>query len=348
LKQTHTIARRGRPFDDRRPPAAAPVWEVIDGFGRFHTLVAAIDLGVFDSLAHRGPSTASELADELGVSSRHLDALLGGVVATGLLDHRLGRFELTDTARRYLTRDGAATMRELVSVSPGPFANWESLAQTVRTGVPPEPIDDRAADYYGPLVEATFPTIFRCATRAVAMLRLDALDRPATLDVGAGGAPWTAALLSANAGATAVVNELPGVIEVARRRLGERDLLDRVVLEAGDYRSIDLGRDRFDVAVLGHVLRAEGIDAARALVVRTVDALRPGAHIVVGDYFLDRQRAHAGHALAMGVTMIANTRRGEVFSAAECAAWLRDAGCEAVRLIEPIGFQQVLVASKRP
>jgi hypothetical protein len=93
LKQTHTIARRGRPFDDRRPPAAAPVWEVIDGFGRFHTLVAAIDLGVFDSLEHRGPSTAAELAAVLGVSSRHLDALLGGVVATGLLDHRLGRFE---------------------------------------------------------------------------------------------------------------------------------------------------------------------------------------------------------------------------------------------------------------
>ena len=68
----------------------------------------------------------------------------------------------------------------------------------------------------------------------------------------------------------------------------------------------------------------------------------------VSDYFADRQRAHAGHALMMGVTMMASTRHGGVPTFGEAAGWLRAAGFEAVRLIEPIGFQYAFVARKPP
>ena len=51
-------------------------------------------------------------------------------------------------------------------------------------------------------------------------------------------------------------------------------------------------------------------------------------------------------ALMMGVTMMAATRDGSVFTHGQVAGWLRDAGLEAIRLIEPIGFQDVLVAHR--
>ena len=39
LKKTHTMARQGRPWRDRKPPPSAPVWAVIQGFGAYWALV---------------------------------------------------------------------------------------------------------------------------------------------------------------------------------------------------------------------------------------------------------------------------------------------------------------------
>jgi len=347
LKKTHTMARKGRPWTDYKPPAAAPVWAVIEGYGRFHTLVAALDLGVFDTLHElAAPTAGAELADRLGVSAGHLTTLLEGLVAMGFVEHRGGLFELNDTARRYLTSDGAASMAALVPVAPGPLGNWDRLAETVRRGMPARPIDDDPAAFYVPLVEGTFTTILRAATRADRFVRYSALDAPRVLDLGAGGAPWAIAVLSACPGATAVVNDLPGVIDVAARKLAEHSVAERAELRPGDYFEIDLEPEAFDVVVLGHVCRAEGPERAQQLIERAFAALRPGGLVVLSDYFADRQRAHAGHALMMGVTMMASTRRGGVPTFGEASGWLRTAGFEAVRLIEPIGFQFAFVARK--
>jgi SAM-dependent methyltransferase len=348
LKTTHTMARTGRPFTDYKPPAAAPVWDVIEGYGRFHTLVAAIELGVFDTLARLGPATGDELAAELGVSAPHLTTLVEGVVATGLLDRRHGRFELNDTARRYLTTDGPASMAALVPVSPGPLANWRDLADTVRRGEPADPIDDDPAAFYVPLVEGTFTTILRLATRADLHLRYSALHAPRVLDLGAGGAPWTIAVLTANPGATAVVNDLPGVIDVAGRTLAERGLSERAQLRPGDFHSIELEERAYDLVVLGHVCRTEGLDGTRHLVERAHAALVPGGRLVISDYFVDRQRSLAAHALMMGVTMMASTRRGVGLGYGDVDDILRSTGFEAVRIVEPIGYQQLFVATRRP
>lgn len=351
LKRTHTIARTGRPFRDHKPPAAAPVWAAIEGYGRFHVLVSALELGTFEAIARSGPATGDELARELGASAPHLTTLLEGVVALGFLEHHGGRFSLTDTARRYLLADGAASMVDLVPVSPGPLVNWQHLTATVKTGRPPAPVDDDPVAFYRPLVHATFPTIFRCASRADRQLRYSALERPKVLDLGAGAAPWACAILATNPTATAVVNDLAGVVDLATERLAEHGVADRAELRPGDYLEIDVEPGSYDLVVLGHLLRAESDRRARQLVELAARALRPGGRILVSDYFADRQRAHEPHALMMGVTMMANTRHGRVLRYADLAAWLREAGFEALRLIEPIGFQQVAVgtlASRSP
>lgn len=346
LKKTHSLARVGRPFTDRKPPPAAPVWAVIEGYARFHVLVTAIELGVFDRLAVTGPSTGADLAADLDVSASHLTSLLEGVVALDLLDHRHGRFEMNDTARRYLTTDGPASMSALVPVAPGPLANWHRLTETVRRGAPASPVDDDPASFYVPLVEATFTTVNRAAMRTDAFVRYSALRSPRVLDLGAGGAPWAIAVLSAVPDATAVVNDLPGVIDVAARKVGECGVADRVELRTGDYLEIDVEDDAYDLVVLGHICRAESDARVAALMARAFRALRPGGRVVLSDYFADRQRAHAGHALMMGVTMMASTRHGRALSHGDVADRLRTAGFERVRLLEPIGFQELFVATR--
>lgn len=346
LKKTHSMARKGRPFTDYKPPVAAPVWDVIEGFGRFHVLVSAIELDVFDVLDEMGPSTSDALAERIGASPTHLATLLEGVLALGLLDKHRGRFELNDTARRYLVSSSPASMAALIPVSPGPLANWTSLTETVRNGMPSDPIENDPASFYVPLVEGTFTTINRCAQRADLQLRYSALDAPRVLDLGAGGAPWAIAVMDANPTATAVVNDLDGVIDVARRKVAERELDGRCEFRPGDFHEIDIEPAGYDLVVLGHICRTEGVDGSRHLIGRAFDALRPGGRVVLGDYFVDDARSVATHSLMMGVTMMASTRVGSTFTVGQVSEWLVDAGFEAVRLIEPIGYQQVFVATK--
>ncbi|MCY3636752.1 MAG: methyltransferase [bacterium] len=355
LKKTHVPERVGRPWTDYKPPPSAPVWAVISGFGSFHVLVAALELGVFDALSARGASpgippevTAPELADELGVSAPHLEALLDSLAVLGLLERVGGRYGLNDTAARYLTIDGAASMASLVPVAPGPLENWSRLADTIRAGRPAEPIDDDPADFYRPLVEGTFTTMLRAATRADLQVRYSAMAAPRVLDLGAGGAPWAIAVLKACPEATAVINDLDGVIDVARRTTSEHGVDDRCQFRPGNFHTIDIEPEGYDIVVLGHVCRTEGPDGAQQLIARAADALRPEGRLLLADYFVAPEPQWSPHSALMGMTMMASTIYGFPITAAQTAEWLREAGFESPRLIEPIGHQYAYVAFKPP
>jgi SAM-dependent methyltransferase len=340
------MARSGRPWTDVKPPPAAPVWATIEGFGRYHVLVAALELGVFDTLAGTGAATSAALADRLGASEPHLRAVLDAVVTLGLLDQCGGRFELNDVARRYLVTDSPASMAGLVPVAPGPRENWARLADTVRKGRPAEPIDDDPESFYLPLVEATFTTMWRCATRADRMLRYSADPTTKVLELGAGGAPWSIAVLTACPGGRAVVNDLPAVVEVARRTAVEHGVADRCDLRPGSYHDIPIEAGVYDLVVLSHVCRAEHPDRAQRLIRRAFDALRPGGRLVLVDYFCDPERKANQHAVMMAVTMVASTLHGAGYSSDEVAGWLRAAGFTSLRLVEPIRYQQCIVAAR--
>jgi ubiquinone/menaquinone biosynthesis C-methylase UbiE len=346
LKKSHTMAHTGRPWTDFKPPAAAPVWAAIEGLGRYYILLAALDLDLFDTLQRTGPVTVDQLAVEMNLPIDHLRSLLDGVVAQGLLDQFVDVYELNDTAKRYLVSDGPASMASLIPVAPGPHDNWTRLADTVRNGKPATPIEDDPAAFYVPLVEGTFTTMFRCATRADLKVRYSATPAARVLDLGAGGAPWAIAILNGCRQGTAVINDIDGVIDVARANAAEHGVVDRCEFRAGDFHTIDIEPEAYDLVVLGHVCRTEGADGARHLIERAFAALKPEGRLLLADYFPDMERKFNPHAVLMGTTMMASTERGFTFTHRDFSEWLAEAGFTALRLVEPIGFQQTFVAVK--
>ena len=346
LKKSHTMAHKGRPWTDYKPPAAAPVWASIEGLARYYILLAALELDVFDTLERLGPSRVDEIASALDCPVDHVGALLDGVVAQGLLDQFVDVYELNDTAKRYLVSNGPASMASLIPVAPGPHENWTRLAETVRQGRPSTPIEDDPAAFYVPLVEGTFTTMFRCATRADLKVRYSALREPAVLDLGAGSAPWAIAILSGCPGGRAVINDLGGVIDVAKAKTVEHGVADRCEFREGDFHDIEIESDSYDIVVLGHVCRTEGADGAQHLIKRAFEALKPEGRLLLADYFPDMERKFNPHAVIMGTTMMASTVRGFTFTHEDFSEWLLDAGFGPVRMVEPIGFQQTFVATK--
>ena len=340
------MAHRGRPWTDYKPPPAAPVWSVIEGFGSYYLLLAALELDVFDTLERTGPTVVEAVAEELEVSEPHLQALLDSLVALGLLEQYRNVYGLNDTARRYLTTTGEASMVGLVSVAPGPHPNWMGLAETVRNGRPATPIDDDPAAFYVPLVKGTFTTMFRTATRADRLVRYSGLTAPRVLDLGAGGAPWSIAVLKACSDGSAVVNDLPEVLEVAKEMTLEHGVMDRCEFRPGDFHEVMLEERAFDLVVLGHICRTEGEDGARHLVERAYEALRPGGRVMLADYFVDLERKFNPHGVLMGMTMMTSTVNGFPLTNEHVVGWLKAVGFRDVRLVEPIGFQFVYVATR--
>jgi ubiquinone/menaquinone biosynthesis C-methylase UbiE len=310
-------------------------------------LVAAIDLGLFDALAPGERQSAGALAARLEVSAPHLQHLLDCMVTLGFLDQLDELYELTEAAERYLCKDGAASMAALVRVSPGPLHNWTGLADTIRNGRVAEPIENDMAGFYGPLVQATFPTQHRAASRLGLRLGWRRLPGLRVLDLGAGRAPWAIAVLEQSPESTAVINDLPGLIGLAESTVAERGLAGRAEFRAGDFHAIPLETAAFDLVALGHLCRTEGPKLAPRLIERAVAALKPGGKLLVADYFADNDRKLNAFGVQMGMTMLANTERGRILTHEQMHAWLAAEDLEAIRLVEPIGFNLVYVASKK-
>lgn len=347
LKKTHTMARNGRPWRDYKPAPAATVWSVIQAGNTYWMLVAALDLGLFEAFAAGTTRTTDSLASDLNVSAPHLGHLLDAMVTLGFLDQLDDQYELTETAERYLRSDGAAPMADLVRVSPGPLENWINLADTIRNGKVSTPIENDIAGFYGPLVQASFPTQLRVASRLGLKLGWSRLQGLRVLDLGAGCAPWAIGLLEQVPDSTAVINDLPEIIGLAESKIEERDLSDRCEFRAGNFHDINIESDAYDVVVLGHLCRTEGPELAQGLIARAVSALRPGGMLLLADYFADNERKLNAFGVQMGMTMLANTERGGLLTHEQVHTWLAEQSLEAIRLLEPIGFNLVYVATRR-
>ena len=76
--------------------------------------------------------------------------------------------------------------------------------------------------------------------------------------------------------------------------------------------------------------------------------MRPEGQVLIADYFADNDRKYNSFGVQMGLTMMANTERGGVVTNAQAVDWLTSTGFGAIRLIEPIGFTFVYVATKPP
>lgn len=312
------------------------IWGVIHGYTAYWSVVTAIDLGVFDVLA-AGPLTCDALAAECGCVAARLRPLLDALAGLGLLERDpTDRYALSTPAATFLVAGAPRSMRELVVQSPGPRANWERFAGTLRGAAVPRPL---GAGFYAELVGATAPT-----QRAAAAALAPSLPHYSRLlDLGAGAAPWTIALLEHAPDATATINDLPGVVEIGREAVRTAGLLDRVDVVEGDYHTAAFAVGAYDLVVCAHVLRAESPDGVASLLARARAALRPGGTLVVADYFVDDDRRGPLNALLLGATMAASVPGAATHTETAYREWLAGAGFVAVERHRPVPFQEVLV-----
>jgi SAM-dependent methyltransferase len=292
---------------------------------------ASSEVGVLGLLTNRR-ATPRQVADTLGLREQAARRLLDALAALGLASRGPdGRY--TSQVEEQVPFEGFLEM-------------WDSLPGVLRDG-PTSLRLDRPADaqrFYPGLVGLLGEMMAEAARRAAERLARPGLR---VLDVGAGAAPWSLAILAREPSCRVTALDLPRVIPVTRQTVEAWGAKDRFEYVAADLFQAGLQADAFDLAMVGNVCHLFSPVNNRRLLSRLSATLRPGGTVAIIDTLSDGQETREQAIYALGLLLRAP--EGDVYPVSRYTEWLVDTGYQAVeaeRLTSrpPLG----MVTARRP
>lgn len=256
------------------PSFPSPYFDAYLGPTLARAVMSATSLGVFAALAER-PDDAAGLAGRLGLDEDRLPVLLAALVTLGYLRCRRGRYRLTRPAKRWLVPSSAGGIDAVVGGLA--YWNWKGMEalEDVLKGEEPIGLHERpAGDPFWPPYQAAMAQLAEFTADTVA--RIVPAKRPRRLlDLAGGPGLHSVAMCRRHPGLEATVVELEAPARLARERLAEEELADRIHYRVGDLFEAELG-EGYDVVTAHSILH--NLDAGRCveLLERARAALRPG------------------------------------------------------------------------
>lgn len=302
------------------PAAAAEAW---GGMALSGVLAAAVRTGVTDRLARR-PSTAAELADDLGLDPLPTRLLLDCLRSAGHVTSRAGRYRLSRSSRRWLDPDSGLSVSRFVAGTADYWDWWSGLDEVVRGGKPAAHHDIPPEDPYWRRYICGQLDLARLSAAEVARkLRLPR-DPRSLLDIGGGHGWYSAQLCRRYPRLTATVLDLPGSAAIGREIIARAGMADRVRYRDGDATTAHLGSG-YDAVLCFNLVHHLPAAEVAVLFGKIHQALAPGGSLTVMDAFAEpgRRASAAANFLGMFVYLSSGAR---VYTPADLDGWLRAAG----------------------
>ncbi|MEK7993161.1 MAG: methyltransferase, partial [Planctomycetota bacterium] len=306
---------------------------------------AGVALDVFTSL-HEKPATARALASGLDTDPRATAILLDALAALGFLVKQSDLYSVPEDLAQLLSERSAENVLPMARHQANCLRRWAELPVVARTGKRPEPtasIRGEAAD------QADFIGAMHNISKPIAdevVSRLQPLKFRHLLDIGGGPATWTIAFLRAVPGARATLFDLPAVTSMARERLAEAGLLDRVTLVGGDFYTDDLPAGA-DLAWLGAICHQNSRQQNRALFAKAHAALDDGGVVVIRDVVMEPSRIEPAGGALFAVNMLTATEAGGTYTFDEYSEDLRQAGFGKAILVHRDEFMSSLIRARK-
>ena len=362
---------------------AQQLFDLMAGFVHSQVLLACVRLGWFETLLKQ-PRTLAELQVPSGLPADSLQRLLRSAISLGLLELRGQRYALGPLGVPVASHPGLRAMIEhnaLLNadlIDPlkllehpersGMHAYWPyptGGAQEPAHPVAPLPAAARAApaDPTGePVAERDFsqsrPDAAQLARYSELMARsqrflieelLAAYDfgrHRVVLDVGGGQGGWVMALARHAPALQLMLFDLPGVAELARQRVQQAGLGERISCHGGSFRRDALPAGA-DLITLLRVAHDHADEAVLELLRGIYQALPIGGHLLLAEPMAEpggqpsRSDAYFHfYLLAMG--------RGRLRTAAELSELIGQAGFAEVRAIpNPVPLHGSLLLARK-
>jgi SAM-dependent methyltransferase len=324
------------------PTAAAEAW---GGMALSGVLIAAVHTGMTARLAQQ-PSTAAELAADLGLDPVPTRLLLDCLRSTGHVTSRAGRYQLSRSSRRWLDPDSRLSVSRFVAGTSDYWGWWSGLDEVTRSGQPTRHHDAPPADpYWQRYISGQLDLARLSAAEVARKLRLPG-DPRSLLDIGGGHGWYSAELCRRYPQLTATVFDLPGSAAIGREIIARAGMADRVRYRDGDATTDDLGSG-YDAVLCFNLVHHLTPDQIVSLFSKIHEALAPGGLLAVMDAFAEPSRRKAAAANFLGLFVYLSSG-SQAHTPAQLYGWLRQAGFGAPRRIRILRIpgQAMYVVSK--
>lgn len=317
------------------------IFEIAQGFMASKHLFAASELGLFEALGE-GPVDLGGLAARTGLSRRTARISADAMVAIGLLERHGDRYANSPVAAAFLSGATPADLRPLLRFWDRlSYPAWEDLAGALGRGRPTREIFE-IDDELVPVMSAGIAAATAAACHALpAVAGLPTASR--VLDIGGGTGSWSIALAAADPALTATVFEIADVAGVAREQLRTTAYSDRIDVHVGDVLADELPRG-FNAFLLANLVHYFTPDTNRSILRRIRAAAEPGARLLLADFWTDPTHTQPLPAALMAGEFAIHVNDGDVYSAEEGTAWMRDTGWRCLVQRPLAGPMSVIVA----
>jgi ubiquinone/menaquinone biosynthesis C-methylase UbiE len=328
------------------PPGLVPAPEVhplgrlrplLNGFQFTASLLAAYSLGIFAEI-HRRPQSAADIAKHCGAEPRGIDALLGVLVALGVIHKHGETYVLPRDLATYLVPgvDGDGT--GMIDMAADLYTAWIDLPRGIKEGTPRHRLSSEALLAGDPERVRRYirgvHTVSREAARRVAEMA-PLLPGSSLLDVGGGSGIFAAEYARRTPDLKAHLFDLPPTLEIARDILFAEGLDGKVNYCPGDYRQ-DPFPGPVDTILVSNVLQTESEEHAFAILRKAHEALRPGGTLLIHGTMLDPAGPPSAQLALFSLLMYVVFDHGTAYSAEQISEWLAQERF-GVRSVRPVG-----------
>lgn len=318
------------------------------GFWPARTLQAAVKLGVF-TLLGRGAKTGEEIRSGLGLSARAIPDFTDALVALKFLEREGdgpdALYANSEEAALFLDKASPAYVGGFLEMAHDrlyPF--WADLDEGLRTGEAQNEAKRGMASIFETVYSneeglAQFLAAMSGISTGNFMALADKFDFSpySTLcDVGGAEGMLSMMVARANPHMRCTTADLPQVEPIAKRRIAELGLSDRVSTAVVDFFKDDL--PRADVITMGMILHDWDLPTKQMLIAKAYDALPEGGAFIVVEQLIDDARRENVFGLMMSLNMLVEGGDAFDYTGADFAGWCKEAGfsrCEVLHLAGP-------------
>ncbi|MGP8153499.1 MAG: methyltransferase [Smithella sp.] len=310
-------------------------------------LLSAAEMNLF-TLLDGMPSTAKDLAGQLHADLRGLTILLDALVTMDLLSKQEDNTYLFATdAASFLTDKSPRSVLPMIHHAAHLWESWSDLTFKVKGHGLTKPLASNARDvdemraFIGAMHVVGMPL----ARKIVTAIQPGSAKN--LIDVGGASGTYTIAFLKAAPEMKATLFDRPAVIQIARERLIEAEVLDRVCLVAGDFYEDELPEGH-DLALLSAIIHQNSPRENVELFRKVLRAIVSGGRIIIRDHVMEPGRTKPKDGAIFAVNMLVNTEGGSTYTFDEIRNWLKEAGFASVRYLKVGKHMDALVEAFKP
>jgi hypothetical protein len=309
-------------------------------------LHAAADLNLFTILSEQ-QLTADETASKIGANPRALSMLLDVLASMGLLKKEKQKYRCEDSVAQFLSENSSVSVLPMVRHMASLWPRWSRLTDIVRgAGDAQEDFNFvRSHEELRAFIGAMHVVAAPMARRVVEAAGAD--NSKFLIDIGGGSGSYTIAFLRAIPEMKATLFDLPQVIEMARERLSQERMLDRVNLVAGSFyeREFPTGHD---LALVSAIIHSNSPEQNQDLYNKVYRSLDKGGRILIRDYVMEPDRTSPKGGALFAINMLVGTSGGGTYTFDEIKAGLRKAGFAGIRLLHQSEGMDAMVEGLKP